>query len=148
MAISSAVDVSAVARVVGIKTQFINTNVGGVVFLPQRIAVVGQGATAATYSTDKFTVSSAQEAGVLYAGTKPPAVFVSRDAGDTWLELESFRQMRRRFWYTPAEPGAPYVLGLTVSPTEPTVILAGIEYGAVLRSDGEVPAARQERRLS
>jgi len=71
MAISTAVDASAVARVVGIQTKFINTNVGGVVFLPQRIAVVGQGSTSATYSTDKFTISSAAEAGTLYGFGSP-----------------------------------------------------------------------------
>ena len=82
----------------------------------------------------KSLVVSSLEPGVLYAGTKPPAVFVSRDAGQKWTELESFRQMRQPSWYTPAEPGDPYVLGLAVSPVDPNIILAGVEYGAVLRS--------------
>lgn len=72
--------------------------------------------------------------GLIYAGTKPPAIFVSRDGGRSWTELESFRQMRRWFWFTPAEPGDPYVQGIAVSPTDPDVILAGVEFGAVLRS--------------
>ena len=42
--------------------------------------------------------------------------------------------MRRRHWSTPAEPGDPYVLGLDVSPTDPNNIIAGVEYGATLRS--------------
>lgn len=82
----------------------------------------------------KSLAVSSTEAGVMYAGTKPPAVFVSRDAGENWEELESFRQMRQPSWKTPAEPGDPYVLGLDVSPTDPNVILAGVEYGATLRS--------------
>ena len=45
MPISTAVDASAVARTVGIQTQFIDTNVGGVVLLPQHLAIIGQGAT-------------------------------------------------------------------------------------------------------
>lgn len=78
MAISTAVDVNAVARVVGIKTQFIPTNVGGVFYLPQRIAVVGQGATAATYPTTKRQVTSAQEAGTLYGFGSPIHLAVSQ----------------------------------------------------------------------
>ena len=46
MAISTAVDQSAVARVVGIKTEFKTFGGPGVTFLPQRIAVLGQGNTA------------------------------------------------------------------------------------------------------
>ena len=63
MAISTAVDASAVARVVGIKTEFFNTNVGGVIFLPQRVAVVGQGATASIYPTTKFRATTAAQVG-------------------------------------------------------------------------------------
>ena len=48
MALSTAVDLSAVARVVGIKTEFVNLRGGNVVNLPQRIAVFGQGNSAAT----------------------------------------------------------------------------------------------------
>ena len=82
----------------------------------------------------KSIAFSRSEAGVMYVGTKPPAVFVSRDGGQNWSELESFRPMRRNHWFTPAEPGDPYVLGLAVSPTDPKNIIAGVEYGAVLRS--------------
>ncbi|HLF75709.1 MAG TPA: hypothetical protein VI524_15235 [Anaerolineales bacterium] len=81
----------------------------------------------------KSLAVSASEADTLYAGTKPPAVFVSHNAGETWTELESFRQMREPSWKTPTE-SEPYVLGLAVSPTDSNVILAGVEYGAVLRS--------------
>lgn len=59
MALSTAIDASAVARVLGIKTQFKDLRQGGILFLPQRVAVVGQGNTAATYSTDKVQLSSA-----------------------------------------------------------------------------------------
>jgi photosystem II stability/assembly factor-like uncharacterized protein len=82
----------------------------------------------------KVIACSRSEPGVIYAGTKPPAIFVSRDDGQSWTELESFRQMRRRHWFTPAEDGDPYVMGLDVSPTDPKIIVAGIEYGAMLRS--------------
>ena len=71
MPISSAVDASAVARVVGIKTAFKDLRNGGVLFLPQRIAVIGQGATAATYATTKRQVTSANEAANLYGYGSP-----------------------------------------------------------------------------
>lgn len=63
MAISTAVDVSAVARVVGIKTEFKNLRGGGIVYLPQRIAVVGQGSSSAVYSTDKIRLNTESEVG-------------------------------------------------------------------------------------
>lgn len=53
-----AVDASAVARVLGITTQFQDLRAGGLLLLPQRVAVVGQGNTAATYSLDKFRATS------------------------------------------------------------------------------------------
>tara|TARA_R110000772_G_scaffold268728_1_gene398242 strand:+ start:9575 stop:11089 length:1515 start_codon:yes stop_codon:yes gene_type:complete len=71
MAISSAVDASAVARVVGIKTAFKDLRGGGILFLPQRIAVVGQGNTSAVYDTTKRQVTSATEAASLYGYGSP-----------------------------------------------------------------------------
>lgn len=82
----------------------------------------------------KSIAFSRAEPGVIYVGAKPPAIYVSRDGGQSWTELESFRQMRQKSWFTPAEPGDPYVQGLAVSPTDPRNIVAGIEYGAMLRS--------------
>jgi hypothetical protein len=73
----------------------------------------------------------------VYAGLKPAAVAVSRDGGGRWQELEGFRRIRgRRFWLSPAEPpGTAYVQGLAVSPEDPDLIVAGIEFGAVVRSE-------------
>ena len=71
MAISSAVDASAVARVLGIKTAFKDLRGGSVLFLPQRIALVGQGNTAAVYDTTKFQITSASQAGNRYGFGSP-----------------------------------------------------------------------------
>lgn len=71
MAISSAVDASAVARVLGIKTAFKDLRGGGVLFLPQRIALVGQGNTSAVYDTTKFQITSASQAGNRYGFGSP-----------------------------------------------------------------------------
>ena len=71
MTVSSAVDASAVARVVGIKTDFVDLREGNVQVLPKRIAVVGQGNSASTYSTDKRQVTSEFEAGEIYGFGSP-----------------------------------------------------------------------------
>lgn len=71
MALSSAVDASAVARVVGIKTTFKDLRAGGILFLPQRIAVIGQGATASTFSTTKAQLTSAFAVGSAYGFGSP-----------------------------------------------------------------------------
>ena len=57
------VDVSAVARVLGITTEYKDLRGNAVVFLPQRVAVIGQGSTASTYASTPFQSSSAVEVG-------------------------------------------------------------------------------------
>lgn len=71
MPISTAVDASAIARVVGIEAIFKDLRGGQILFLPQRIAVVGQGASAATYATTKLQVTSAFQAGSVYGFGSP-----------------------------------------------------------------------------
>ena len=71
MSISSAVLQSAVARVLGIATIFKDLRGGNIVYLPQRVAVVGQGASASSYSTDKAQVTSAFAAGQAYGFGSP-----------------------------------------------------------------------------
>lgn len=71
MAISSAVDASAVARVVGIKTTFKDLRGGSILFLPQRIAVVGQGNSAAVYDTTKKQHTSATSVAAEYGFGSP-----------------------------------------------------------------------------
>ncbi len=75
---------------------------------------------------------------VIYAGTKPPALFKSEDGGAQWRELEAFRHIRgRRFWRSPAEPPnfRAYISAIAISPTDPNVVVAGVEFGAVVRSE-------------
>lgn len=71
MGISSAVDASAVARVLGIKTNFKDLRGGGILFLPQRVALIGQGSTASTYSALKAQVTSALEVAQTYGFGSP-----------------------------------------------------------------------------
>jgi photosystem II stability/assembly factor-like uncharacterized protein len=86
----------------------------------------------------KSLAVSPHESGVLYAGTKPAGVFVTRSGGASWTELEAFRQIRGyRFWRTPSEPPdwRAYVSNIAISPTDPEVLVAGVEFGAVVRSE-------------
>ncbi len=86
----------------------------------------------------KSLAVSPHDPNVIYAGMKPATVTLSRDGGHTWSEMMSFRKIRgRRFWFSPAEPPdkRPYVQAITISPTNPNVVLAGIEFGAVVRSE-------------
>ena len=65
------VDVSAVARVLGITTSYKDLRGNAVVFLPQGIAVIGQGATASTYTTDPIQSSSPSAIGTTFGFGSP-----------------------------------------------------------------------------
>jgi photosystem II stability/assembly factor-like uncharacterized protein len=85
----------------------------------------------------KSLAVSPHESGVIYAGTKPAGVCVSRDGGKSWRDLEAFRQIRGyRLWRSPSDPPdwRAYVQTMSISPTDPNVLVAGIEFGAVVRS--------------
>ncbi len=71
MGISTAVDPAAVARVVGIKTAFIELRAGNILFLPQRIAVIGQGNSIAGYALTKLQVTSSAQAAQVYGSGSP-----------------------------------------------------------------------------
>jgi len=71
MAISSAVDISAVARVVGIKSEFRNLRGGSITYLPQRIAVIGQGSSSVNYPTTKQELTNANDVGLAFGFGSP-----------------------------------------------------------------------------
>ncbi len=65
------VDSSAVASVLGISTSSQDLRAGGVLFLPQRVMVVGQGKTGTSYPTEKWQATSAGAAGARYGFGSP-----------------------------------------------------------------------------
>jgi photosystem II stability/assembly factor-like uncharacterized protein len=75
--------------------------------------------------------------GQIWAGVKPASLFVSDDDGKTWNEVKTFRRMPQVLsWFSPAEPPfTAYVTGLDISPEDEKIIIAGIEFGGVHRSD-------------
>ncbi len=86
----------------------------------------------------KSLAVSPHDPNIIYAGSKPALMFKSIDGGNSWTELDSFRRIPNRWWwFSPAEPPdrRPYVIDIALSPTEPEVLLAGIEFGAVVRSE-------------
>lgn len=88
--------------------------------------------------------------GRVYAGTRPVGMWVSEDRGERWAQLAPFPRRSRWFWFSPAEkPFTAYVQGIALSPTDPDVLVAGIEFGAVLRSaDGGQSWSGHRRRAS
>lgn len=66
-----AVDQSAIARVTGIETQFQDLRGGGVLYLPQQIAVIGQGNTANTYAVTPVQYTSALAVATAYGFGSP-----------------------------------------------------------------------------
>ena len=84
----------------------------------------------------KAIAVSPHQPGTIYAGVKPASLYISRDGGRSWEQSAGFQRIPWRWWwFSPAEkPGQAYVQALAISPTDPNVILAGIEFGAVVRS--------------
>ena len=84
----------------------------------------------------KALCASRIDPNTIYAGTRPPGLFVTHNGGADWQELEAFRRKRAFWWFSPADgsPYTPYVQSIALSPTDPKLILVGIELGAVLRS--------------
>ncbi|MBX3056167.1 MAG: hypothetical protein KF770_06805 [Anaerolineae bacterium] len=86
----------------------------------------------------KSLAVSPHDGNIVYAGTKPALLFISSDGGQTWAELEGFRRIPNRWWwFSPAElpDRRPYVFAIAPSPAKPGTLLAGVELGAVVRSD-------------
>ncbi len=65
------VSATAVARVLGVETIFQDLRGGAVLKLPQRVALIGQGASTVTYATTPLTVTSAAEVGQTYGFGSP-----------------------------------------------------------------------------
>jgi photosystem II stability/assembly factor-like uncharacterized protein len=97
----------------------------------------------------KAIAISPMDRNTVYVGTKPALMFASYDGGNTWTELDGFRHIPNRWWwFSPVEPPdrRPYVFAVAPSPTESEMLLAGIEAGAVVRSeDGGKTWSRHRR---
>jgi photosystem II stability/assembly factor-like uncharacterized protein len=78
---------------------------------------------------------------VVYASTRPPALFRSRDRGETWSEIESFtRAFDAESWGLPNIPSWPpgaRAHAIVVDATNPERCLVGIEVGGVVSTEDD-----------
>ena len=73
--------------------------------------------------------------GAVYAGTEPSSLFVSRDGGASWRELEGLRNLPSApTWSFPPRPWTSHVRAISLSHRDPSLVVAGIELGGVMRS--------------
>ena len=73
--------------------------------------------------------------GGIYAGTEPSSLFVSRDGGASWRELEGLRNLPSApTWSFPPRPWTSHVRAISLSYANPSLVVAGIELGGVMRS--------------
>ena len=73
--------------------------------------------------------------GAVYAGTEPSSLFVSRDGGASWRELEGLRNLPSApTWSFPPRPWTSHVRAISLSYADPSLVVAGIELGGVMRS--------------
>lgn len=72
--------------------------------------------------------------GVVFAGTKPAAVFRSDDFGATWIETDLGPVVERDRWMYPLPPNTPQARAFAFDPRDPDWIYAGVEEGGVLLS--------------
>ncbi|MDQ3507727.1 MAG: hypothetical protein M3494_06905 [Actinomycetota bacterium] len=71
----------------------------------------------------------------VYAGTEPSSLFASRDGGDSWRELEGLKNLPSApTWSFPPRPWTSHVRAIALSHTDPSLIVAGIELGGIVRS--------------
>jgi photosystem II stability/assembly factor-like uncharacterized protein len=83
-----------------------------------------------------FSLAVSPADGALYAGTEPSKLFVSRDEGRSWRELEALQQIPSRpSWSFPPRPWTSHVRSITPSPYNAQLLLAGIELGGLMRSE-------------
>jgi photosystem II stability/assembly factor-like uncharacterized protein len=72
----------------------------------------------------------------VYAGTEPANLFQSDDLGGHWMLVESMRSVATvNEWWFPGPPHLAHTKFIRFGPSEPDVIYACIEQGALLRSE-------------
>ncbi len=80
----------------------------------------------------RWLASHPQEPGLVFAGTEPAGIYISRDSGESWIECPDVFELRERGgWSLPYSPAAGCVRGFAFHGQR---IYAAAEVGGVLRS--------------
>jgi photosystem II stability/assembly factor-like uncharacterized protein len=83
-----------------------------------------------------FSLAVSPADGALYVGTEPSKLFVSRDEGRSWRELEALQWIPSRpNWSFPPRPWTSHVRSIAPSPHRAKLLLVGIELGGIMRSE-------------
>jgi len=78
---------------------------------------------------------SANGRGTVYTGTQMSAVYRSVDGGETFAELASVQRLPTKpSWSFPPAPDTHHVHQIALSPSDPGIVLFGVELGGVFRS--------------
>lgn len=84
---------------------------------------------------DVFSVAISPADGSMYVGTEPSRLFKSNDDGDTWNELTALQDIPSRpQWSFPPRPWTSHVRWIAPNPTDPDLLLVGIELGGLMVS--------------
>ena len=72
---------------------------------------------------------------VVYVGTEPSNLYRSEDGGRTWHLLRALRELPSEpRWSFPGRPWTHHVRTIALHPTDPSLLVVGIELGGVMRS--------------
>jgi photosystem II stability/assembly factor-like uncharacterized protein len=82
-----------------------------------------------------FSLAVSPADGAVYAGTEPSHLFRSDDGGRSWRALDGLLDLPSRpSWSFPPRPWTSHVRWIAPNPHDPTLLLAGIELGGLMRS--------------
>jgi photosystem II stability/assembly factor-like uncharacterized protein len=73
---------------------------------------------------------------VIYVGTEPAALFISRNGGRSWSESRQLRELpQAKEWSFPVRPRIAHVRTIEIDARNPRTVYAGIEVGSFLKSE-------------
>jgi len=75
--------------------------------------------------------------GSVYAGTEPVRLFKTRDAGDSWEEVEGLQRVPEKVqekWWFPVYPHEGHVKSVWFDPTDSQIGYLGLEHGGIVRT--------------
>jgi photosystem II stability/assembly factor-like uncharacterized protein len=84
--------------------------------------------------------ASAAAPAIVFVGTEPAGIFVSRNSGKTWLQSARVSELRDKYgWFLPYSPAAGCVRGFAIAESGPHKgrVYAAAEVGGVLISDDD-----------